>query len=155
MKYERTQMGWWMIVLFSLIIIHLSLDYFLKFGGKPLSLSAYLVLLFVFIFVFSIFYKLKIVVDRSMIHIVYGIGLVHLKIRPEMIHRVKVVKVPWIYGWGIRFTRKGMLYNIQGRMAVEMSYRRNGKEKIVLIGSDDPESLKDFIEKTYPIGSIT
>lgn len=154
MKYQKTQIGWWMIGLLSMIIIHLTLDYFLKFGNRPLPLSAYLVLLFVFVIVLLIFYNLKIVVDQSTIHIVYGIGLVHFKIKPEIIHSVKVVKVPWIYGWGIRFTSKGMLYNIQGRKAVELLYRRNGKEKRVLIGSGDPESLKDFIEKTYPLGSI-
>lgn len=149
MKYQRTQVGWWMIALMTLIIVNVTLDYFLKFGNRPLPLSAYLILLFVFISVFLIFYKLKIVVDQSTIHIVYGVGFVHIKIKPETIHSVKVVKVPWMYGWGIRFTNKGMLYNIQGRRAVELYYRTNGKEKRVWIGSDDPASLKDFIEKAY------
>lgn len=152
-KYQKTQIGWLMIIIFSLIIIHITLAYLLKIGDKPLSFNVYIILLSVFLLTFLTFYKLKIVVDSSSIHIIYGIGLVHIRIKPQKIHSVNVVKVPWIYGLGIRFTGKGMLYNIQGRDAVEISYF-DGKKKTVLIGNDNPLLLKDFIEKVYAVEYI-
>ncbi len=153
MKYQSTQIGWLMIIVFSLAIAHTTLSYLLEFGDNPLPFSVYAILLLVFIAVLLVFYKLKIVVDELKINVIYGVGLVHFKIKPEAIHSIKVVKVPWMYGLGIRYTSKGMLYNIQGRNAVEISYW-DGKEKTVLIGCKDPLELKGFIEKVFPVVSI-
>lgn len=148
MKYQSTQTGWLMIIVFSLTIALITLSYLLEFGDNPLPFSVYIILLFVFIAVLLVYYRLKIVVDGTKINVIYGIGLVHFKIKPEVIHSVKVVKVLWIYGLGIRYTSKGMLYNIQGRNAVEISYQ-DGKEKTVLIGCKEPIELKGFIEKAF------
>lgn len=153
MKYQSTQIGWLMIIVFSLVLAHITLSYFTGFGDNPLPFSVYSILLIVFIAVLLVFYRLKIVVNESIINVIYGIGLVHFKIKPEIIHSVKVVKVPWMYGLGIRYTSKGMLYNIQGRNAVEISYW-DGKEKTVLIGSKDPVELKGFIEKAFPVVNV-
>lgn len=154
MKYQSTQTGWLMIIVFSLAIIHITLSYLLEFGDHPLPFSVYVILLLVFIAVLLVFYRLKIVVDESKINVIYGIGLVHFKLTPEVVHSVKIVKVPWVYGLGIRYTSKGMLYNIQGRNAVEISYW-DGKEKTVMIGCKEPIELKSFIEKAFHVVSIT
>lgn len=150
MKYEKIQIGWLMIIILSLLIINLTISYLMKIGDNPLPFTAFIPIIAIFILVLLVFYSLKIRVDNSGIHIIYGIGLVHIKINPEKINQVRIVKTPWYYGWGIRFTGKGMLYNIQGQDAIEISYSK-GKNKTVLIGSNDAIALKDFIEKKYNV----
>lgn len=148
MKYEKTQTGWLMIVIFSLIIIQLTLAYLYQLGDKPLPLGVFIALALLFIVLLLCFYQLKIRVDQYGIHVIYGIGLIHIKINPQKIYNVSVIKTPWYYGLGIRFTGKGMLYNIQGLNAIEISYL-DGKQKTALVGSNEPELLKAFIEKEY------
>lgn len=148
MKYEKVQTGWFMIIIFSLIIVCLTISYLMKIGDNSLPTIVFIPMIVSFIIFFLIFYRLKIRVDDSGIHIIYGIGLIHIKIKPEKVNQVGVVKTPLYYGLGIRITEKGMLYNIQGRDAVQVSYFK-GKDKTVLIGSNDAIALKDFIEEKY------
>ncbi|WP_069660455.1 hypothetical protein [Arcticibacter eurypsychrophilus] len=148
MKYQNTQIGWFIMVIFLLIPVHLTYAYFAQIGNNPLSFPAYLALSILFILIILCFYKLQVKVDQSGIHVIFGIGLIHINITPEKVYQVRVVHTPWYYGLGIRFTSKGMLYNIQGSSAVEISYL-DGKKKTVLIGSNDPTALKDFIKEKY------
>jgi hypothetical protein len=148
MKYEKSQTGWVMLILFSLIILNLTIAYLKQSGSRPLPLGAFLVLVVLFLTALLIFYRLKIRVDNNGLHVIYGIGLVHVKINPEKVFDVRIVKSPWYYGLGIRFTPKGMLYNVQGLTAVRLSYLE-GKNKTVTIGSNDPERLKSVLEHKY------
>ncbi len=150
MTYEKTQTGWLTIFIFSIVMVNLTVCYILEIGTSPLPLEVYLILMSIFALLLLVFYRLKIKVDGSGIHIVYGIGLIHIKIEPEKINRVTVVKTPWYAGFGIRITEKGMLYNIQGLNAVEISYLK-GTNKTVQIGSNDALGLKHFLEKAYPV----
>lgn len=150
MKYEKAQTGWFMIVLFSVVIVNITICYVLKIGNHPLPLNVYIILATIFVLVLLTFYRLKIRVDNSGIHIIYGIGLVHIRINPKKINRVTIVKTRWYSGLGIRITDKGMLYNIQGQNAVEICYVK-GKIKTVQVGTNDAQALKQFIEKTYNV----
>jgi hypothetical protein len=151
MKYEKVQIGWFMIILFSIIIISLTICYLMKIGDSPLPLKVYLTLIISFVLVLLTFYRLKIRVDDSGIHIIYGIGLVNVMIKPEKINLVSVIKTSWFSGFGIRITENGMLYNIQGENAIEISYELNGKNKNVQVGTNDVLALKEFIEKKYNV----
>jgi hypothetical protein len=148
MKYEKNQPGWVLVILFSLIILNLTIAYLKQSGSNRLPLNAFVALLVLFLTAILIFYRLKIRVDNNGLHVIYGIGLVHVKINPEKVFDVRIVKSPWYYGLGIRFTPKGMLYNVQGLTAVRLSYLQ-GKNKTVTIGSNDPERLKKVLEHKY------
>ena len=50
----------------------------------------------------------------------------------------KAVTNPWWYGWGIRYTPEGWLYNVSGSGAVEI-LRKDGKRR--RIGTDEPDAL--------------
>jgi len=58
---------------------------------------------------------------------------------------VATVTNPWYYGWGIRWTPHGPLYNVAGFEAVEVTLVPGKKFRI---GTDQPEKLKRAIEKT-------
>lgn len=128
----------------------MTISYALQLGNNPLDLQGYILLGTLFVVISLMFFRLKIVVDDECIHVIYGIGLIHIRIRPEKIKKVEIIKTSWYNGLGIRFTNKGMLYNIQGSSAVRIYYFE-GEEKIVSIGSADAMGLKDFIEKKYNI----
>ena len=151
MKYESTQTGWFFIILMSAIVAIITFSYYLQLGNNPLPENVFRLLLFVFILILINFYKLKIRVDETGINILYGIGLIHIKIQPDSVESVQTVKTPWLYGFGIRFTFNGMLYNIQGRDAVRIYYFQDGKSKKVTIGSKEPEKLKAFLEGKYKV----
>ncbi|MES2069097.1 MAG: hypothetical protein V4488_02030 [Pseudomonadota bacterium] len=48
----------------------------------------------------------------------------------------------WIEGWGIKYTKQGMLYNAAGTAAVRIR-RRNGKS--LRLGCSDPRRLLSFL----------
>jgi hypothetical protein len=56
---------------------------------------------------------------------------------------VEQVVVPWYHGWGIRLTRKGWLYKVQGRHAVRLELASG---RGISIGTDEPEELAAAIE---------
>ncbi len=73
----------------------------------------------------------------------FGIGLVHKSVRIDEIERVSIVRNHWLYGWGIRLTPHGWLYNVSGLAAVEVRLK-NGKQ--FRLGTDQPEELSHVME---------
>jgi hypothetical protein len=63
-----------------------------------------------------------------------------------------VVRNRWYYGWGIRITPRGWLYNVSGLDAVELALK-NGK--CVRIGSDEPHALARAIDHARGAASAT
>ena len=51
-----------------------------------------------------------------------------------------------VSGWGIHYTRKGTLWNIAGRDCV----RIETGQKSLLVGTDEPERLAEFLEGKMP-----
>lgn len=150
MTYDRTQVGWLVINLMVLVILVMSAAYLSQWGTRPLPLYGFIILATVFCFFLLMFFKMRIRINDQGIHIIYGIGLVHIRIKPERIQRAEIVRVPWYYGLGIRVTPRGMLYSIQGLDAVEIEYLK-GSRKRVLLGSDDCRNLKNFIDNKYRV----
>jgi len=84
------------------------------------------------------FAMLTVEIDRNELRIRFGIGLIRKRIALEDVAAVGVVTYPWFYGYGIRLTPHGWMYNVSGNEAVELVFH-NGKR--FRIGSDEPEAL--------------
>jgi hypothetical protein len=67
-----------------------------------------------------------------------GIGLIRRNIPLSTIRAFAPVTNRWYYGWGVRFTPYGMLYNVSGLRAVEVLFE-NGRR--VRIGTDESDAL--------------
>ncbi len=145
MRYESTQYGRIINGLFSAAILLMTVAYLLHWGSRPLPLVPYLVLTGVLLLILLLFYKLTIRVEHSIVHLIYGIGLIHLKLPRRKIMGLRCVTNPGYYGLGIRIIPGGMLYNIEGRNAVEIRYDPAGKD-IVRIGCKDCAGLLRAIE---------
>ena len=138
-----------MILIFVPANLFLFLAYINQWGNNPLPLVPFLILTGIFILINSLFYKLTIELDGSILKIIYGIGLIKINFRIDEIVESRVIKTPWYYGLGIRITPKGMLYNIQGSKAIRIKYISNGKSISVMVGSPEPERLKQVLDDTF------
>ena len=149
MVYQKSQIGWFLIGLFSAVSVFLVLAYWYQWGTNPLPKIPFLIALAIQIVVLLLFYQLTITVNPSGIRIRYGIGLIHISLRMEKLLQVDAIKTPWYYGLGIRITPQGLLYNIQGSKAVRLVYQNRNKKKTIMLGTTEPEVLKRVLEKTF------
>ena len=88
--------------------------------------------------------RLTVRVDEIGVSVCFGGGLARRRFELHAIEAAKVVRTPWIAGWGIRFTRQGRLYNAWGRGAVRLRFA-GGRQ--FTIGTDEPEALLAAIER--------
>jgi hypothetical protein len=98
--------------------------------------------LLIFLVLILLFYKLTVTVTRQVLTVRFGIGLVKKSFELSEIEEISKIKYPVIYGYGIRRTPKGWLYNVSGKQAIEL-IMKNGK--IFWIGTDDPDNLERAI----------
>ena len=139
MVYRSTQYG--LITSIPLfitgIIIHFILEAFLVFDLP-------------FLLLILMFYKLTIEVYEGKIKLIYGIGLIQFRKTILAYVDVAEVKTPWYYGYGIRLTPMGWLYNIQGSQAIRLTYIGADKiQKNIIIGTQFPNRLMTCIKNTY------
>ena len=149
MNYEETQYGWFVIILFLMTIVSMFLLYIEQWGTHPIPKTPFLVMEGLFIFLLAMFYRMVIRIEEGVIKIIYGIGLIRIKIKPESDLSVEVFKVPWYWGMGIRMTPKGWLYSLNSLRSVLIKFNKKGKKKSVLIGTPDPEQLKTALEHHF------
>lgn len=152
MMYDKSQTGWLVILIFVPIIVFMPLAYIKQWGDNPVTLGSLIVLTGIMVFIALLFYKLRIKIDDAGIHLIYGIGLVRKTIRPDRVDHIECIKTPWYYGLGIRITPKGILYNIHSLKAVRIEYQKGGKQKRIMIGTPQPEELKEFLQHKYNSG---
>jgi hypothetical protein len=133
------------------ILVLLLILYLNQWGNNPIPFLPYLAITGILILVTLLFYKLTIRIEGRKIEAIYGIGLIKFTIRIDVLNSVSMIRTPWWYGWGIRFTPKGRLYNIHGSQAVRIEYRREGKSRKIMLGTPEPEKLKDIIEKHFGV----
>lgn len=146
-SYKRTQTGWILLTILPLAIVYMYISYYFQWGDEPLTQTSFFIISSVFLLVLLVFYNLTIYIEDKVIHAKFGIGLIHVKLPIEKLHEVSIIRTPWWYGWGVRFTPQGMLYNIYGRQAVKVNFTGKGKTKNVLLGSPEPEELLKHINQ--------
>ncbi|MBT8263060.1 MAG: hypothetical protein KJO05_09580 [Bacteroidia bacterium] len=149
MNYKKSQTGWIVIGIMVPILVLLYLSYVHQWGDNPLPLLPFAIIAIVLIIAAALFYQLTVEVDRTTVKVIYGIGLIRIKFKIDELLSTHVIRTPWYYGYGIRITPKGMLYNIQGSKAVEIKFISKGKHKSVMIGSPEPEKLQRAIDHNF------
>lgn len=132
-RYKHTQIGYLLITLYSIVVLFLF--YFnIMTNFHPLTLIALIIILIIL----ATFARLTVTVDDQTIKIQFGVRIIRKSFPLKEIERYHVVKNPWYYGWGIRFTPRGWLFNVSGFSAIELQMK-NGK--LYRIGTDEPDSL--------------
>jgi len=138
--YEHTQRGMLIIGAVSaaiLLILTISIVMgFVWIVGMVVAILA---------FMLAIMSTLTISVGSDRLRIRFGpVGLVRKEWLLSEIVSVRAVTNSWYYGWGIRWTPHGPLYNVSGFLAVEVHLASG---KAFRIGTDEPDALKAAIER--------
>jgi hypothetical protein len=144
-RYRKFQFGWFIVSIFLIVLVFLTLSWMKQWGTNPIDTPGYIFLMALFTLVLFFFYGITVTVNDKQVRIKLGIGLYTRKINLDSILSVSLMEYPIWYGYGIRIVPKGILYNVSGKHAVEI--RLKGKKGAVLIGTDDPDNLKEAIEK--------
>jgi hypothetical protein len=140
LRYEHTQVGTLLILAVMAVIVIILASMFL-YGPVPVPL----LVLCLMAFLLAIMSHLTVSVSADTIRIRFGpVGLVQKEWRLIEIVSATPVTNPWYYGYGLRWTPHGPLYNIAGRTAVEILLQ-SGKK--VRIGTDEPEALAEAIRQ--------
>jgi hypothetical protein len=92
----------------------------------------------------ALFYKLRITIDDESLCASFGPGIIRKRVRPAEIVRCEPLRIRWWYGWGIRLTPYGWLYNVCGFDAVAITLRDG---RTFALGTDGPHGLVDAIRR--------
>ena len=91
-----------------------------------------------------LFHSLTVEINKTKLIVKFGFGIISKKFNLKDIKSSHAVKNHWYYGWGIRLTPNGWLYNVSGLSAVEIQMK-NGKK--YRIGTDKPKNLEHAIRQ--------
>jgi hypothetical protein len=92
--------------------------------------------------VLVLFSTLTVIVRDGAMDVFFGPGLIRRRILLRRIHEVRVVKTAWYYGWGIRLTPTGWLWNVSGLDGVEVQFDDGRRFRV---GSDEPGRLAEAL----------
>ena len=130
--YRHTQVGWQVYgVLIPLTLV-------LMYGLGTREAAVFNLILTIFAAVVALFGSLTVEINARRLLIKFGIGLIRRRISLDTIRAFAPVRNRWYYGWGIRFTPHGILYNVAGLQAVEILLD-DGRR--VRVGTDEPDAL--------------
>lgn len=91
-----------------------------------------------------VFGWLTVQVANDSLQVRFGVGLIRRRFSIAELRAARAVRNPWYYGWGIRYTRHGWLFNVSGLDAVEIELASGRRYRI---GTDQPEELVRAIER--------
>jgi hypothetical protein len=128
--YRHTQIGYvTLVVLAGVAVLVASL----RVPGLSVWFGLALPLL-----VATVFGSLTTEVTQDRFTFWFGPGLIRRSFVLSDIEACTPVVNPWFYGWGIRRTPHGWLYNVSGTQAVEVTLRDG---TTLRVGSDEPAQL--------------
>jgi hypothetical protein len=138
-RYQHTQVGCLILTVDMLGIF----IYAIVLAMAGINIIAIVVLILVTI-AGILFSSLTVTISENDLDIRFGPGLIKKIFKLQDIESVRSVSNKWFYGWGIRITPHGWLYNVSGFSAVEIELRTG---KTYRIGTDEPEELEEAIRQ--------
>ena len=138
--YHHTQIGYLTIIALAIILLFSAL--LMAVAGIHWIAIVVLAILAICLVLFA---TLTVVILEDVLEIRFGAGVIRKKFPLKDIEYCQVVKNPWYYGWGIRLTPHGWLYNVSGFYAVEIKMKDGKKYRI---GTDVPNELEKVIRET-------
>jgi hypothetical protein len=138
-RYEHTQVGYLIIAVMAAVMVLIGVV--LANAGINWIAIGVLVVIAVALVLFS---SLTVVIREDELEARFGPGPIRKRFKLNEIESCQVVKNHWYYGWGIRLTPHGVLFNVSGFHAVEIKLRTGKKFRI---GTDVPQELEEAIRQ--------
>lgn len=131
MRYQHTQVGYWMagamVGLAAIIALRVQ------------SLTVFGVMCLVTTLASALFGTLTVIVDETSVHVRFGpVSLLRERIAVADVTHARVVRNSPLYGWGMRYIPHGRLWNVWGLDAVELQLRNGTRFRI---GTNEPQEL--------------
>ena len=139
-RYKHTQVGYLIIV--AVVAVMVWIGVVLSIADINWVAIGVLAVLAIALVLFS---SLTVVIGEDEVEVRFGPGPISKRFKLNDIESCQVVKNHWYYGWGIRLTPHGWLYNVSGFDAVEIKLRTGKKFRI---GTDVPRELEGVIRQT-------
>src|SRR5262245_18806013 len=136
--YRHTQVGHATIVILGVVLV--ATFYWTTLTPRP-ALIATTGIVGVLLVLFS---TLTVIVRDQTVEVFFGPGLIRRRIPLGRIRGVQAVHTPWYYGWGIRLTPAGWLWNVSGLDGVEIEFN-DGKQ--FRVGSNEPDKLAEVLRR--------
>lgn len=135
--YSHTQVAWWAPVVGLALAGTITWRTGAWNAGGPVLL--------VMLAAWTLFGTLTVTVDREALTCRFGpIGLIRKRLRLGDIRGASAIRTSPVWGWGIRWTPRGWLWNVWGLDAVEVQLA-NGRR--FLVGTDEPLALVDALRR--------
>lgn len=135
-SYRHTQTATWTLYLLAAILL---LDLVLAvYINEPEVWGIAGLTSLVLVLVGWLFSSIAVEVTPDALHWHFGPGFWKKRIARGEIAGASPIRTKWWYGWGIRITPRGWLYNVSGLDAVAVTNRAG---KTTLIGTDEPDAL--------------
>jgi hypothetical protein len=142
--YKRFQFGWVIVIMFVIICIWMTFAYINQWGNSPVDTPGYIFFMILFGGILSGFYGMTVIVTEKQIKIKFGIGFYTKKIDLATVGSVSILTYPFYCGYGIRLLPHGILYNVSGKHAVELTLKH--KKSVIQIGTDDWDKLSEVVK---------
>ena len=142
-EYEHTQAGTLMRLVFGGGLVISGGAAVWAAINDPSSALVPIGIVVVFVTCVFLFHALTVSVSCDTIVLRFGIGLIRKRFAVADIQKAVLVRNHWYYGWGIKLTPHGWLYNVSGFDAVEIQLSSGRKYRI---GTDEPDELCSAIE---------
>lgn len=139
MSYDHRQIGR-LVVVFCVPAMVLLIALVAAGGFSWIAASV----LLLFALILLLFSALRVQVDDQQVRLEFGIGLVRKTFAVHDIVEARPVRNRWWYGWGIRLTPHGWLFNVSGLDAVEIMLRSGKRYRI---GTDEPQALERALQR--------
>jgi len=137
--YEHTQVGYLIIVAMAAVMVLIGIV-LAKAGINWIAIGALIIIAVALV----LFASLTVVIWEEELEVRFGPGLIRKRFKLNEIESCKVVKNHWYYGWGIRLTPHGILYNVSGFYAVAIKLRTGRQYRI---GTNAPQELEEAIRR--------
>jgi hypothetical protein len=134
--YRHTQIGY--LTLIVILVAAFGIVATLPDDVRPVILGVAGLMVIIAI----LFSSLTVEVGDGELRFHFGPGFWRKRIALAEVAAATATQNIWWEGWGIRFTPRGMLYNVSGTNAVEIEMRSGQRFRI---GTDEPEALVEAI----------
>ena len=142
--YRHTQLAWVLAGAMALgLLAAVAVPFFVPEGAMRAPWWTPWLLVAVLATGLLLFGWLTVEVDDRRVHLRFGIGAFRRTVPLGDIRSCDRVRTRLRWGWGIRWTPAGWLYNVSGRRAVRLEL---ASERPVMIGTGDPRGLHEAIE---------
>ena len=137
--YRRTQFG-----TFTVVSVAAAIAVLLLISASTDLHAVSIAVLVVLVIALALFYSLTIDVNDRKFLCFFGLGLVRRTFLLTEVVAARRVRNRWYYGWGIRLTSSGWMFNVSGFDAVELELISGTRFRI---GTDRPDEVVQAIQQ--------